>query len=100
MRLHLNKFTISKLDNIKLREITGATRSNPNSRNQNLGLGQTLSKNKLKPEQEVNRNERHKDTGFLPEVRLCIKDNYVSVVELTKIWVSFNPNTLRMIAKI
>jgi hypothetical protein len=62
MRLGLDKLTISKLDNIKLREITGATRSNPNSRNQNLGLGQTLSKNKLKPEQEENQNERHKDT--------------------------------------
>jgi hypothetical protein len=62
MRLGLDKLTISKLDNIKLREITGATRSNPNSRNQNLWLGQTLSKNKFKPEQEENQNERHKDT--------------------------------------
>jgi hypothetical protein len=34
MRLGLNKVTNSKLDNIELREITGATRSNLNSRNQ------------------------------------------------------------------
>jgi hypothetical protein len=34
MRLGLDKLTISKLDNIELREITGATRSNLNSRNQ------------------------------------------------------------------
>jgi hypothetical protein len=34
MRLVLNKLTISKLDNIELREITRATRSNINSRNQ------------------------------------------------------------------
>jgi hypothetical protein len=34
MHLNLNKLTISKLDSIELREITGATRSNLNSRNQ------------------------------------------------------------------
>jgi hypothetical protein len=34
MRLGPDKHTISKLDNIELREITGATRSNLNSRNQ------------------------------------------------------------------
>jgi hypothetical protein len=34
MRLRLNKLTISKLDSIELRVITGATRSNLNSRNQ------------------------------------------------------------------
>jgi hypothetical protein len=34
MRLGPDKFTISKVDNIKLREITGAIRSNLNSRNQ------------------------------------------------------------------
>jgi hypothetical protein len=34
MRLGPDKLTISKLDNIELREITGATRSNLNSRNQ------------------------------------------------------------------
>jgi hypothetical protein len=33
MRLGPNKITISKLDNIDLREIMGATRSNLNSRN-------------------------------------------------------------------
>jgi hypothetical protein len=33
MRLGPDKFTISKLDNIELREITGVTRSNPNSMN-------------------------------------------------------------------
>jgi hypothetical protein len=32
MRLGLDEFTISKLDNMKLREITGTTRSNINSR--------------------------------------------------------------------
>jgi hypothetical protein len=32
MRLVLNKLTISKLDNVELREITGTTRSNLNSR--------------------------------------------------------------------
>jgi hypothetical protein len=31
MRLGPNKLTISKLDNIELREITGTTRSNLNS---------------------------------------------------------------------
>jgi hypothetical protein len=34
MCLGPDKLTISKLDNIELREITGATRSNLNSRNQ------------------------------------------------------------------
>jgi hypothetical protein len=34
MRLRPDKLTISKLDNIELREIMGATRSNLNSRNQ------------------------------------------------------------------
>jgi hypothetical protein len=34
MRLGPNKLTISKLDNIELRKITGATRSNLNSKNQ------------------------------------------------------------------
>jgi hypothetical protein len=34
MRLGPDKLTISKLDNIELREITGTTRSNINSRNQ------------------------------------------------------------------
>jgi hypothetical protein len=34
MRLGLDKLTISKLHNIELREITGAIRSNLNSRNQ------------------------------------------------------------------
>jgi hypothetical protein len=34
MRLGPDKRTISKLENIDLREITGATRSNLNSRNQ------------------------------------------------------------------
>jgi hypothetical protein len=34
MRLGLDKLTISKLDNIELREITGTTRNNINSRNQ------------------------------------------------------------------
>jgi hypothetical protein len=35
-----------------------------------------------------------RDTIFLPEVRAHTKDAYVSVVELTKSWVSFNPNPL------
>jgi hypothetical protein len=65
MGLGPDKRTISKLDNIELRKITGTTISNLNSRNQNLGLGKTLSKNKLEQEHEVNRNERHKDTRFL-----------------------------------
>jgi hypothetical protein len=47
MGLGPNKLTINKLDNIELREIMGVSRSNPNSRNQTLGLGQTLSKNKF-----------------------------------------------------
>jgi hypothetical protein len=34
MRLGPGKLTISKLDNIELRKITGATRSNLNNRNQ------------------------------------------------------------------
>jgi hypothetical protein len=34
MRLGSDKLTSSKLDNIELRKITGATRSNLNSRNQ------------------------------------------------------------------
>jgi hypothetical protein len=34
MRLGPDKLTISKLDNIELREIMGATRSNLNSKNQ------------------------------------------------------------------
>jgi hypothetical protein len=34
MRLESDKLTISKLDNIEFRKITGATRSNLNSRNQ------------------------------------------------------------------
>jgi hypothetical protein len=34
MRLGLDKLTISKLENIELKEITGITRSNLNSRNQ------------------------------------------------------------------
>jgi hypothetical protein len=33
MRLSPDKLTVSKLDNIELREITGATRSKLNSRN-------------------------------------------------------------------
>jgi hypothetical protein len=45
MRLDPDKLTISKLDNIELREIMGTTGSNLNS-DSNLGLGQTLSKNK------------------------------------------------------
>jgi hypothetical protein len=32
MRLSLDELTISKLDNMELREITGTTRSNINSR--------------------------------------------------------------------
>jgi hypothetical protein len=94
MGLGPDKRTISKLDNIELRKITGTTISNLNSRNQNLGLGKTLSKNKLEQEHEVNRNERHKDTRFLSEVRPPTKDTYVSVVELIKSHVSFNPNPL------
>jgi hypothetical protein len=50
MRLRSDKLINSKLDNIELKEITGATRSNINSRNQILVLGQTLSKSKLKQE--------------------------------------------------
>jgi hypothetical protein len=57
-------------------------------------LGQTLSKNKLEQEHEVNQNERHKDIRFFIEVRSPINDVYVSVVELTKSRISFNPNTL------
>jgi hypothetical protein len=34
MRLGPDKLTISKLDNIELREIMGATKSNLNSKNQ------------------------------------------------------------------
>jgi hypothetical protein len=34
MRIGPDKLTISKLDNIELREIMGATRSNLNSKNQ------------------------------------------------------------------
>jgi hypothetical protein len=34
MRLAPDKLTISKLDNVELREITGATKSTLNSRNQ------------------------------------------------------------------
>jgi hypothetical protein len=34
MRLGPDKLTLSELDNIELREITGTTRSNLNSRNQ------------------------------------------------------------------
>jgi hypothetical protein len=34
MRLGLDKLTINKLHNIEFREITGATRSNLNTRNQ------------------------------------------------------------------
>jgi hypothetical protein len=34
MRLGPDKLTISKLDNVELREITGATKSTLNSRNQ------------------------------------------------------------------
>jgi hypothetical protein len=34
MRLNLDKLTISKLDNIELRELAGTTKSNINSRNQ------------------------------------------------------------------
>jgi hypothetical protein len=37
MRLGLDKLTISKLDNIEFREITGATRSKLNSSNQTYG---------------------------------------------------------------
>jgi hypothetical protein len=61
MDLGSDKLTISKLDNIELREIMRSTISNLNSRNQNLRLGQTLRKNKFEQEQEVNENERHKD---------------------------------------
>jgi hypothetical protein len=50
MHLCPDKLTVSKLDNIEFREITGATRGNPNTRNQNLGLGQTLSKKKHEQE--------------------------------------------------
>jgi hypothetical protein len=67
MHLGPDELTISKLDNIELREI--------------------------------NQYERHKDTRFLP-VRPPINDAYVSVVELTKSRVSFNPNPLRTIIKI
>jgi hypothetical protein len=48
----------------------------------------------LKQKQEGNQYDRHKDTRFLPEVRPPTKDAYVSVVELTKSRVSFNPNPL------
>jgi hypothetical protein len=34
------------------------------------------------------------DTRFVPEVRSPIKDAYISVEELTKSHVSFNPNPL------
>jgi hypothetical protein len=44
MCLGLDKLTISELDNMELREITGTTRSN--LEDSNLGLGQTLNKNK------------------------------------------------------
>jgi hypothetical protein len=57
-------------------------------------LGQTLRKNKLEQEQEVNQNEKHKDIRFLSEVQSPTKDAYVSIVELTKSRVSFNPNPL------
>jgi hypothetical protein len=70
------------------------TRGNSNTRNHNLGLGQTLSKNKLEQEQEVNQNERHKDIRFLPEVRSPIKDANVSIVEVIKSRTSFNTNPL------
>jgi hypothetical protein len=46
MRLGLDKLTISKLDNIELRKITRANRSNINSTNQ------TLSMNKLEQKQK------------------------------------------------
>jgi hypothetical protein len=75
MRLGLDKLTISKLDNIELRKITRANRSNINSTNQ------TLSMNKLEQKQEVNQNERHKDTRFLSRVQPPTKDAYVSIME-------------------
>jgi hypothetical protein len=50
MGLGPDNLTIIKVDNIELREITGTTMINLNSRNQNLGLCQTLSKNKLEQE--------------------------------------------------
>jgi hypothetical protein len=84
MHLGPNKLTISKLDNMKLREITGTNRSNLNS----------------KQEQELNQNERYKDTRFLSEVRPPTKDVYVSIVGLTKSRVSFNHNPFRTIIKI
>jgi hypothetical protein len=34
------------------------------------------------------------DTRFVPEVQPPTKDAYVSVEELTRSWVSFNPNPL------
>jgi hypothetical protein len=40
------------------------------------------------------------DTRFVPEVRPTTKAAYVSVEELTKSWISFNPNPLQMITKI
>jgi hypothetical protein len=45
MRLVPDELTISKLDNMELKEITGIIRSNLNS-DSNLGLGQALSNNK------------------------------------------------------
>jgi hypothetical protein len=47
MNLGPDKLMACKLNTIELREIKGTSRSNINSRNQTLGLGQTLSKNKL-----------------------------------------------------
>jgi hypothetical protein len=54
----------------------------------------------LEQEQEVNQYERHKDTRFLSKVWPPTKDAYVSIVELRKSRVSFNPNPLRTMTKI
>jgi hypothetical protein len=40
------------------------------------------------------------DTRFVPEVQPPTKDAYVSIEELTKSQVSFNPNPLQTITKI
>jgi hypothetical protein len=43
---------------------------------------------------------RHEDARFVPKVQLPTKDAYISVEELTKSQVSFNPDPLRTITKI
>jgi hypothetical protein len=80
MRLGPDKLTISKLDNIELREITGTTRSSINSRIQIYGQVKLYARTKLEQEYEINQYERHKDTRFFSEVRSPTKDAYVSVV--------------------